>query len=103
EHDQVRYEFGNVKKVDTETREIFFKQRSTVITYDYLIIGLGCEDSYHGIEGASEFTDSVQSFSKARHAGMAIGKLYAYGMLNVVGSGVSGIEVASERMESGPS
>src|SRR5699024_9610377 len=102
EHAQARYEFGNVKKVDTETREIFFKQRSTVITYDYLIIGLGCEDSYHGIEGASEFTESVQSFSKARHAGMAIGNLPAYGKIYVVGAGLSGIEAASEIRESRP-
>jgi len=102
EHDQVRYEFGNVKKVDTETREIFFKNRSTVITYDYLIIGLGCEDSYHGIEGAKEFTESVQSFSKARHAGMAIGNLPAYGKISVVGAGLSGIEAASEIRESRP-
>src|SRR5699024_7650183 len=38
-HDQVRYEFGEVRKIDVETSEIFFKNRSTVIAYDYLVIG----------------------------------------------------------------
>src|SRR5699024_4431293 len=53
-------------------------------------------------EGASEFTESVQSFSKARHAGMAIGNLPAYGKISVVGAGLSGIEAASEIRESRP-
>src|SRR5699024_10874035 len=33
-HDQVRYEFGEVRKIDPETKEIFFRNRSTVITYN---------------------------------------------------------------------
>src|SRR5699024_5731879 len=101
-HDQVRYEFGEVRKIDPETKEIFFRNRSTVITYNYLVIGLGCEDAYHGIEGAETFTESVQSFSKARHAGYTVGNLPAYGKVSVVGAGLSGIEVASEIRESRP-
>src|SRR5699024_6928006 len=101
-HEQVRYEFGEVKKIDHETNEIFFRDRSKVIMFDYLVIGLGCEDSYHGIEGAETFTESVQSFSKARHAGFAVGNLPAYGKVSIVGAGLSGIEVASEVRESRP-
>lgn len=101
-HDQVRYEFGEVRKVDPETNEIFFRNRSIVITYDYLVIGLGSEDVYHGIEGAETFTESLQSFSKARRAAYQVGNLPAYGKVSVVGAGLSGIEVASEMRESRP-
>ena len=101
-HDQVHYEFGEVRKIDVEKREVYFRDKSTIVSYDYLVIALGCEDAYHGIEGAEKYTESVQSFSKARYAGLAIGNLKAYGKVSVVGAGLSGIEVASEIRESRP-
>src|SRR5690625_1246553 len=101
-HDQVHYEFGEVQSIDYEKQEVYFQDKSTVVTYDYLVIALGCEDVYHGIEGAEEFTESVQSFSKARHAGFSVGNLKAYGKVSIVGAGLSGIEVASEIRESRP-
>src|SRR5699024_12379537 len=63
---------------------------------------LRCEDAYHGIEGATDATGSVQSSSNARHAGMAIRNLPAYSKISVVGAGLSGIEAASEIRESRP-
>lgn len=102
EHEQVRYEFGVVRDIDLEQNKIFFQNRSKVVSFDYLVIGLGCEDSYHGIEGAEEFTESLQSFSKARHTGYAVGCLPAYGKVSIVGAGLSGIEAASEIRESRP-
>src|SRR5690625_4848938 len=95
-HNRVTYEFGVVRSIDIENREISFENMSKIVTYDYLVIGLGSEDTYHGIEGAQEYTQSVQSHSKARYTGVAVGNLKAYGMLTVVGAGLSGIEVASE-------
>ncbi len=70
-HDQVQYEFGEVRSINLDEKEIYFRNRSAIVAYDYLVIALGCEDTYHGIEGAEEYTESVQSFSKARHAGFA--------------------------------
>lgn len=102
EDDQVVYEFGTVKGIDIENERITFKDSSKVISYDYLVIALGCEDSYHGIEGAQKYTESVQSFSKARYAGLAVGNLRPYGKISVVGAGLSGIEAASEIRESRP-
>lgn len=100
---RVQYVYSTVKKIDTEKQHILIdKKLDNLIDYDYLVIGLGCEDNYHGIEGASEFTESVQSFSKARRAGIAIGNLQAYGKVSIVGAGLSGIEVASEIRESRP-
>src|SRR5699024_10379632 len=101
-HDQVQYEFGEVRKVDTENNKIYFQGRSTVVAYDYLVIALGCEDNYHDVEGAKEYTNSLQSFSKARNAGMAVGNLKAYGKVSRVGAGVSGSELPAEITESRP-
>lgn len=99
-HDQVDYEFGEVAKVDIENQQISFHDKSNTVSYDYLVIGLGCEDNYHGVPGANEFTKSVQTFAGSRRAGLAVGNLKAYGKVTVVGAGLSGIEVASEIRES---
>src|SRR5699024_11533019 len=86
--------------IETENHQIFFADTEQVNSYDYLVFGLGGEDNYHGVKGAAEFTESVQSFSKARHTGMSVCNLKAYGKVTVVGAGLSGIEVASEIRES---
>lgn len=101
-HEQVTYEFGYIRSIDLEEKVVYFQDRSTVVYFDYLVIALGSEDAYHGIEGAERYTVSVQSFSKARQAGLAVGNLRAYGKVSVVGAGLSGIEVASEIRESRP-
>lgn len=102
EDHRVHYVYGEIKKIDTENEQILFQDSSKVLSYDYLVIGLGCEDNYHGIEGAEEFTHSVQTFEKARKTGLAVCNLKAYGKVSVVGAGLSGIEVASEIRESRP-
>src|SRR5690625_871593 len=97
---RIKYMFATVSEVDVEHQKISFKDKSDIISYDYLIVGLGCEDNYHNVEGAKEFTESVQAFSKARKTGVAVGNLPAYGKVTIVGAGLSGIEVASEIRES---
>jgi len=101
--EHVDYVFGEVNQIDTENQRIHLnKNLDNTIDYDYLVIALGCEDNYHGVEGAPEFTESVQTFSKARHTGLSIGNLSPYGKVSIVGAGLSGIEVASEVRESRP-
>ncbi|QKY70674.1 NAD(P)/FAD-dependent oxidoreductase [Lentibacillus sp. CBA3610] len=102
EHDKVSYVFAEINKIDVSEQQILFQERSEPVHYDYLIIALGCEDNHHGVEGAEEFTESVQTFNKARSAGMAVGNLPAYGKVTIVGAGLSGIEVAAETRESRP-
>lgn len=99
---RVNYVFKEAKKIDTEQQQIIFEDPEDTIPYDYLIVGLGCEDNYHGIEGAEVYTESVQTFAKAKRTGLAVGSLNAYGKVTVVGAGLSGIEVASEIRESRP-
>src|SRR5699024_3126114 len=98
----INYIFSEVTKIDVDREENIIKKGDEVIPYDYLVIALGCEDNYHGVRGAVEFTESVQSFSKARKTGLAVGNLKAYGKVSIVGAGLSGIEVASEIRESRP-
>src|SRR5690625_28755 len=99
---RVQYVYGEINKIDTENEEISFSDSSKTVPYDYLGIGLGCEDNYHGSKGAPEFTNSVQTFQNARYTGLAVCNLKAYGKVSVVGAGLSGIEVASEIRESRP-
>ncbi|WP_077358882.1 NAD(P)/FAD-dependent oxidoreductase [Virgibacillus halodenitrificans] len=100
EDKRVTYFYGEIKKIDTKNEQILFSDTSQTLPYNYLLIGLGCEDDYHGIEGAEEYTHSVQTFEKARKTGLAVGNLKAYGKVTIVGAGLSGIEVASEIRES---
>ncbi|HLQ73506.1 MAG TPA: NAD(P)/FAD-dependent oxidoreductase [Bacillota bacterium] len=100
--ERIRYEFGEITEIDTQNQQVVVKQRRKTIFYDYLVVALGCEDNYHGIDGAKEFTQSVQTFTNARYAGLAVGNLKAYGKVSVVGAGLSGIEVAAEIRESRP-
>ena len=99
---RVQYVYRDITKIDTENQQIIFQDPEDTLPYDYLVIGLGCEDNYHGTPGAEEFTESVQTFQKARHTGVAVGNLKAYGKVSIVGAGLSGIEVASEIRESRP-
>ncbi|WP_173917363.1 NAD(P)/FAD-dependent oxidoreductase [Halobacillus sp. Marseille-Q1614] len=101
-HEQVSCIFEEINKIDVESEQIFIKDFKETVPYDYLVIGLGCEDNYHGIDGAEEYTESVQTFQKARSTGLSVGNLKAYGKVTVVGAGLSGIEVASEIRESRP-
>lgn len=100
--EQINYVFSEIEQIDIENQQIILTRAIDNITYDYLVIALGCEDNYHGIEGAMDYTESVQSFSKARYTGLAVGNLKAYGKVSIVGAGLSGIEVASEIRESRP-
>ncbi|MFD1852028.1 NAD(P)/FAD-dependent oxidoreductase [Oceanobacillus bengalensis] len=99
---RVQYVFREITKIDTESQKIIFEEDEESISYDYLVIGLGCEDNFHGVPGAQEYTESVQTFEKARHTGVAVGNLKAYGKVSIIGAGLSGIEIASEIRESRP-
>ena len=65
-----------------------------------MIIGLGCEDKYHNVLGAKEYTHSIQTLSKARETFHSISELPKGARVGIVGAGLSGIELASELRES---
>jgi NADH dehydrogenase len=102
EDKRVQYLFKEITKIDIENQQVLLEEEEEALPYDYLVIGLGCEDNYHGVPGTKEFTESVQTFTKARNTGTAVGNLPAYGKVSIIGAGLSGVEVASEIRESRP-
>ncbi len=101
EHPRLSYVFGEVKKIDLH-HEVVYLQDGTCIPYDDLVIGLGCEDKYHGVPGADIFTYSIQTIDKARETYQKLSNLPPHSIVGVVGAGLSGVELASELVESRP-
>lgn len=101
---RVQYIFKEIVSIDLEKENVILTdgEEEETVPFDYLVIGVGCEDNYHNVDGAKEFTESVQTFTKARRTGLAVGNLPAYGKVSIIGAGLSGIEVASEIRESRP-
>lgn len=95
EHPQLTKKYGIVTKIDIKNKMIIFKNCEELY-YDDLIIGLGCEDNYHGVDGAKENTFSVQSINKVKVAYENIYNLQPYSTVAIIGAGLSGVEVASE-------
>lgn len=93
--------YGEVTGVDLENKLIHM-ENSEPLSYDWLVIALGCVDKFHGIEGAKQFTHTIQTLSASRRTYQAINDLKPYSQVTVVGGGLSGVEVASELRESRP-
>ncbi|WP_407639925.1 NAD(P)/FAD-dependent oxidoreductase [Alteribacillus persepolensis] len=99
QHERLSLHFGTVDAIDRENRQIIMKGEEPV-SYDILVIGLGCEDKYHGVPGAEENTYSIQSMENTRRTYEALNNLPAQSIVSIVGAGLSGVEVASELRES---
>ncbi|SFL96333.1 transcriptional regulator, TetR family [Salibacterium qingdaonense] len=97
--DRLVLRFGTVEQIDRENRLIHLVGEEPV-SYDYLIIGLGCEDKYHGVPGADTHTYSIQSMEKTRRTSEALNNLPPNSVVSVVGAGLSGVELSSELRES---
>lgn len=98
-HDRLKVVYGEVTNVD-RSKQVVQLADGTDIAYDDLVVGLGCEDNYHNVPGAEEFTYSIQTMKKSRIAYDAINSLPTGATVAVVGAGLSGIELASELRES---
>lgn len=94
--------YGDVQAVNMDEKTVLFKNSEELLSFDQLVIGLGCEDKYHGIPGAEEHSLSIQSIRKARAAYQKIQDIGPGGTVSIVGGGLSGVELASELRESRP-
>lgn len=101
EDPRVTLAYGEVIDIDMEARLVLREGREP-IPYDWLVIGLGCTDNYHGIEGAEAYSTSIQTFSAARRTYALLNDVKPYGQVTIVGGGLSGVEVAAELRESRP-
>ncbi|MGG3987641.1 NAD(P)/FAD-dependent oxidoreductase [Bacillus smithii] len=100
-HPQLSHVFAEITEIDLENKTIHLKEQDPIM-YDELVIGLGCEDKYHGVPGAAEYTHSIQSIEKARNTYQCLNNMPAGSTVGIVGAGLSGIELASELRESRP-
>ncbi|WP_058302568.1 NAD(P)/FAD-dependent oxidoreductase [Gorillibacterium timonense] len=91
--------YGDILQIDLSERLLHLADQEP-LSYDTLIIALGCTDHYHGVPGAEENTCTIQSFSSARTAYQRLCDIRPYGQVTVVGGGLSGVELAAELRES---
>ncbi|WP_066372454.1 NAD(P)/FAD-dependent oxidoreductase [Neobacillus fumarioli] len=99
EHPRLKVKYGEVIGVDTKAKKVELLN-DEAIEYDDLVIGLGCEDNYHNVPGAEQFTYSIQSIGKSRETYQALNNLGPGSIVGIVGAGLSGVELASELSES---
>lgn len=100
-HPRLTVRYGEVNSIDLESRIVLMKT-GYCVSYDLLAIALGCIDNYHDIPGADEYTCSIQTFSGTRETYRRLNDVKPYGTINIVGGGLSGVELAAELRESRP-
>lgn len=93
--------FGEVQSVNPEQKLIYL-ENDEPLSYDWLVIALGCVDKYHGIPGAPLYSNSIQTLSSTRKTYQVVNDVKAYGQISIVGGGLSGVEMAAELRESRP-
>lgn len=91
--------YATVSSVDLESKVVQF-DNDEPLHYEWLVIGLGCTDKYHGIPGAEEYSNSIQSLSETRKTYQNLNDVRPYGQITIVGGGLSGVEIAAELRES---
>ncbi|RKP56136.1 NAD(P)/FAD-dependent oxidoreductase [Cohnella endophytica] len=97
-HPQLKCVYGDITDIDLEQRVVNITEQEP-LSYDSLVIALGCTDNYHGIIGASDYSCSIQSLSATRKTFQLINDIRPYGQLSIVGGGLSGVEIAAELRE----
>jgi len=101
EHDRLSIVYDEITALDLKEKKVLLKDEKA-ITYDDLIIGLGCEDKYHNIPGADVYTHSIQSIEKSRQTYQTLNNLPQGAVVGIVGAGLSGVEITAELHESRP-
>lgn len=102
-HEGLTMKYGEATSIDLDRRILYFADEAEEpLFYDQLVIALGCTDNYHNIPGAKEFSCSIQSFASVRESYMLLNNAKPYSKINIVGGGLSGVELAAELRESRP-
>ncbi|MFF2911070.1 NAD(P)/FAD-dependent oxidoreductase [Paenibacillus sp. NPDC057934] len=100
-HPRLTVRYGEIASIDLESRVVSMEGGEPV-SYDILAIALGCTDNYHNIPGAEQYTHSIQTFAGTRETYRRLNDIKPYGKVNIVGGGLSGVELAAELRESRP-
>ncbi|WP_096436691.1 NAD(P)/FAD-dependent oxidoreductase [Alteribacter populi] len=96
---ELKYEA--VSEVNLE-KQVVALANGEELPFDDLVIGLGCEDKYHGVPGADQYTLSIQTMRRSRKTYQVLQGIHNNGTVAIVGGGLSGVELASELRESRP-
>jgi NADH dehydrogenase len=101
EDPRVIVKYSTIASINLDEEKILFEDQDS-LDYDYLVIGLGCEDKYHNVPGAPEHSLSIQTIDKSRKTYETLNNLGPQSSVGIVGGGLSGVELASELRESRP-
>lgn len=101
EHSRLNIKYGEITKISIDEKKVYLQDEEPV-SYDDVIVGLGCEDKYHNVPGADVHTYSIQTIEKSRRTYQALNNLSPGSVVAIVGAGLSGVELASELNESRP-
>jgi NADH:ubiquinone reductase (H+-translocating) len=93
--------YGEITGISLEDKLVYLEDQDP-LSYDWLVIGLGCVDNYQDIPGAEENASSLQTLSGARRTYLKLQEVRPYGHVSIIGGGLSGIEIASELRECRP-
>ncbi|MCH1625531.1 NAD(P)/FAD-dependent oxidoreductase [Ferdinandcohnia quinoae] len=101
EHPRLQIKYGEITNIDLDAKLIHFDNQEP-LSYDDLVIGLGCEDKFHNVPGAKEHSCSIQTIDSSRLTYQKVNNLAPGSTVAIVGAGLSGVELASELHESRP-
>lgn len=101
DHKNLNICVGEVIGVDFRTNKVHVREQAD-IGYDYLVIGVGCENEYHKITGASLYALSLQTIKKTRKTFEKIANLDPYQTVSILGGGLTGVELACALRENRP-
>src|SRR5699024_12474653 len=84
--ERINIVYGEINDINLEDQII--SVGNTKVDYDELVIGLGCEDKYHNVSGAAEYTHSIQTLSSSRETFHHISKLHNGAIVGMVDAGI---------------
>jgi NADH dehydrogenase len=90
---------SEITKIKLDDNKVFLTDKEPV-HFDYLIIGLGSEDKIQNVPGVKEFAYSIQTVDSALLTYQKLNSLPPGALVSIVGAGLTGVELASELIES---
>ena len=99
DHPKLTIIHSEINKIDLSQKKVIISEGEAV-DYDYLIIGLGSEDNFQNVAGVKEYAHSIQTVDKALNTLEKLNSLPPGSIVSIVGAGLTGVELASELIES---
>lgn len=100
-HSNLTFKQGEVSNIDFNKKLVQLTNEEA-IPYDDLIIGLGHEDNFRDVPGATQHAFSIQTIEKAKKTNEALNELAPGSIISIIGAGLTGVELASELNEKRP-